>query len=160
MKPFLCILGLIAFSQLAHTGDYNPKSEKTRWRIPPNAAVTALGIDLNWKFSEQPDGSLTLNAGLGEHHSYEQAWAYYANIFGLKTDYNANNKSQRRVVDGDKRSTREHNRDQVFKAGRWATMFGKFGKYKTTLSLYDDPGLAKQLGKAYRVSVQIRLNPK
>ena len=152
-------MGLIAFAQLAHAGDDNPKSKKSRWRIPANAAVTAIGIDLNWKFGEHPDGLLTLQAGLGEHHSYEQAWAYYANIFGMETDYNAGNKQQEIIVDGHKRSLMEHDRDHMFKAGRWARMYGKFGNYKTSVSLYDDPGLAKKLGKAYRVSVNVLFDP-
>ena len=148
MRTLLCVfLGLIAFAQLAHAGDDNPKSKQTRWRIPANAAVTAIGIDLKWKFGEHPGGLLTLQAGLGEHHSYEQAWAYYANIFGMETDYNADNKQQEMIVDGDKRSLMEHDRDHMFKAGRWARMYGKFGNYKTSVSLYDDPWIGKEAGK-------------
>ena len=144
-----------SISYAPHAPDSNPKSKKTRWRIPPNAAVTAVGVDLKWSLHEEPSGRLSLRAGLAEHHSYEQAWAYYTKIFGLETRYTAENKRQERVVDGDKRSVLEHDRDEVFRAGRWARMYGKFGKYKTALSLYDDPTLKNP----HHVSVNIMFTP-
>ncbi|TWT79506.1 hypothetical protein CA13_09090 [Planctomycetes bacterium CA13] len=159
MRNLLCFFGLVAISQLAHAGDINPKSKKSQWRIPPNAAVTAVGNNLDWKFGEKDDGLRTLQVGLGEHHSYEQAWAYYAKIFGLETDYNVDTKTQEIVVDGDTRRVLEHDRDQVFKAGRWARMYGNFDGYKVSLNLYDDPSLAKDMGKAYRISVTIIFAP-
>ncbi len=137
----LSVFGLLALCHPLHAGDDNPRSKKTGWRIPPNAAVAAVGIDLKWDSIEHPDGGLSLQAGLAEHHSYEQAWTYYAKVFGVETSYNAKNKSQERVVDGDKRKVIEHDRDQVFRAGRMATMWGKFGRYRTTLTLFDDSTL-------------------
>ena len=41
------------------------------------------------------DGRLTLETGLAEHHSYEQAWAYYAKMFGFQTSYAVSNKQQK-----------------------------------------------------------------
>ena len=151
----LCGMLLIAFGQLAYAGEPNPRSKRTPWRIPSNAAATAVGSELKWHLTDLQNGGVSLQAGLAEHHSYEQAWSYYTKMFGLKSSYTARNKQQERIVENDKRSLTEHDRDQVFKAGRWARMYGKFGNYRTSLSLYDDPTLTK----THRVYVRIDFKP-
>ena len=152
----ISVFTVIAFCQFAHGGNGNPKSVKTPWRIPPNPAVTAVGIDLDWELSEQPDGRLTLAAGLAEHHSYEQAWAYYAHLLGLATRYGVTTKQQRQTIDNDTRTITEHDSDSVFKSGRWSIMRGTFGKYKTQVDLFDDHSLTEE----HRVLVRIHFNPR
>ena len=152
----LTVLVLVSLCQVACAGNDNPKSQKTHWRIPANAAVTAVGVDLNWELIEHKDGRLTLTAGLAEHHSYEQVWAYYAHRFGMTTNYGAGTKHQKHTIDTDVRTITEHDRDQVFKAGRWSIMRGNFGRYKTQVDLYDDNSLTEE----HRVLVRIHFTPR
>jgi hypothetical protein len=152
----LSALGLIAFNLSAHGGEPSPSSKKTPWRIPSNPAVTAVGNEVDWDLVKHKNGLVMLEAAIGEHHSYEQAWSYYTNLLGMDSNYNTRTKQQNRIVDGDQRNVVEHDRDHIFKAGRWATMHGNVGKFRMQLSLFNEQGKPKLKD---RVSVDIIFHP-
>jgi hypothetical protein len=152
----LSAVGLIAFSLSAHGGEPNPESKRTPWRIPSNQAVTAVGNEIDWRLLKHKNGLVVLEAAIGEHHSYEQAWAHYAKMLGMDSNYNARTKQQRKIVEGDRRWLREHDRDHIFKAGRWTVMDGKVGKYRMQLSLFNEPQKPESKDRVY---VKLTFNP-
>lgn len=151
------ILTLLLISTFASAGSAAPfrKSDKLESRLQVSESRKDAP-NVKWWRIEHPDGVITLNASIGQHYTFESAWAHYAQLFGLDPRYRSASRHQERIVDGRAVSVKEHARDHIFRAGRWARMDGYIDGRSVHVSLFDEP----DKGDMKRVSVHVRIKPR
>ena len=154
--PYLVCLFVVCSSvSRGVAADSRPGSSRTSWRIPEADGVPQ-GID--WLLVRHPDdergpGHINLEAAIGEHHSYEFAWAYYTKLLGLDPVYPPKKERQVRAVPG---GHRHFAKESVNAKGRFTIMGGRIGKYKLTMYLWAD---AANPSKRRRVYVKMLFCP-
>jgi len=150
------ILGaLIVWCPNLQAGDVSPDSKKTPWRIPANPAVSS---DIDWllvrhRADQYRPGHINLEAPIGDHCTYETAWAYYTQLLEFDPKYPpATNRQEKQSKAGNRHIVKEAFNDK----GRFTHMVGVVGNYRLHLYLWTD---GKNTSTGDRVYVKMSFTP-
>lgn len=140
-------------STIARLHADDPASSNTIWRIQDNAKVRE---PIRWHKAEHSDGCVNLEAGIGGHYTYEDAFTKYANVFLHDVEYEP---KLRRFsgLEVNRRAGLHVSISEESKADAYKTNAGVKGEIESNRTIQDKDRRTTMFGRAPGYFVQIAL---